>query len=234
MTFWLDSPRKLLKSENDKSVYEMQRAIIMFILLYIVTRSVYSFVILIFGMVYSYHLYRMNEIVDDNSITNRQYERKSQENDTPQRIPPRLTGPPKMPTVENPMGNYSIADITDPNEKVSDNILEGSKQYRDLSTEMYKQGQWDYMNDLFSDNYSSLQFYTVPNNSTIKDPNGDFQEWVYGMTGRPNGKQDPRYLPLHPRAIEGGGIGEPNGGRTQNNWLDIEVAMDVRKKILGV
>lgn len=235
--FWIRDPSELLKSRTSRANREMQKSILLTIVLFLLSRSLYSFVILGIGAWYSYYLeyyfYREKNGMDkqENAFGTRVMGVDGQLQVIDNTTSARLDDPVRLPTAENPMGNYQLTDINDPNEPIGNNLVQGSEQYRRMTTDAYKQGQFDYMSDLFSDNYSSLQFYTVPNNSSIPDPNGDFQNWLYGST-RPSCKEDPRFCELHPYTIEGGGIGEPNGGRTQNNWLDIEVALDLRKKLL--
>ncbi len=109
----------------------------------------------------------------------------------------------RAPTKDNPFMNYQLDQITD-NPLQPDGFIANNKASRIDMEKQFQLGVVDNENDLWGRKFASYHFYTIPNNSATPDPNGAFQNWLYGRN-YPTCKEDPRFCDVKPvRTIDGG------------------------------
>jgi hypothetical protein len=110
----------------------------------------------------------------------------------------------RTPTQNNPFMNYQIDQITTNEPLLPDGFVENNQQIREEMEKQFQLGAVDNENDIWGRKFASYQFYTIPNNSATPDPNGAFQNWLYGRN-YPTCKEDPRFCDVKPaRTIDGG------------------------------
>ncbi len=113
----------------------------------------------------------------------------------------------REPTKDNPFMNYQIDQITTTDDSkpiLPDNFAQNNHKSRMDMENQFQLGIVDNENDLWGRKFASYHFYTIPNNSATPDPNGAFQNWLYGRN-YPTCKEDPRYCDVKPaRTIDGG------------------------------
>ncbi len=118
-----------------------------------------------------------------------------------------LVSETREPTKDNPFMNYQIDQITTTDNSkplLPEHFTQNNHKVRMDMENQFQLGIVDNENDIWGRKFASYHFYTIPNNSATPDPNGAFQNWLYGRN-YPTCKEDPRYCDVKPaRTIDGG------------------------------
>jgi len=130
----------------------------------------------------------------------------------------------RMPSTENPFMNYQLDEITNnsqankPDAFAANNATlrpEMEAQYGKLAS-----AHIDDEADIWGRKYSSWAFYTIPGNSPVRDPDGTFQNWLYGNSF-PTCREDVRFCTVKPPRTE-----TPNENAIQDRTVAFGIGLD--------